>query len=151
MFDSYDPMDCSPPGTSVYGIFQARILKWVAISFSRVSFWSKDQTLVSWIASGFFTNWDTREALFTVYLSIIPFNRWIKRCRDTENAMAMHSSTLAWKIPWTEEPGRLQSMGLLRVGHDWATSLSLFTFMRWRRKWHQLQYSCLENSRDRGA
>ena len=53
----------------------------------------------------------------------------------TEKAMAPHSSTLAWKIPWTEEPGRLQSMGLLRVGHDWATSLSLFTFMHWRRKW----------------
>ena len=49
--------------------------------------------------------------------------------------MAPHSSTLAWKIPWTEEPGRLQSMGSLRVGHDWMTSLSLFTFMHWRRKW----------------
>ena len=49
--------------------------------------------------------------------------------------MATHSSTLTWKIPWTEEPGRLQSMGSLRVGHDWATSLSLFTFMHWRRKW----------------
>ena len=49
--------------------------------------------------------------------------------------MAPHSSTLAWKIPWTEEPVRLQSMGSLRVGHDWATSLSLFTFMHWRRKW----------------
>ena len=46
-----------------------------------------------------------------------------------------HSSTLAWKIPWMEEPGRLQSMGSLRVGHDWATSLSLFTFLHWRRKW----------------
>ena len=44
--------------------------------------------------------------------------------------MAPNSSTLAWKIPWTEEPGRLQPMGLLR-----ATSLSLFTFMHWRRKW----------------
>ena len=44
--------------------------------------------------------------------------------------MAPHSSTLAWKIPWMEEPGRLQSMGSLRVGHDWATSLSLsFFFM----------------------
>ena len=42
-----------------------------------------------------------------------------------EKAMAPHSSTLAWKIPWTEEPGRLQPMGLQRVGHDWATS---FTF-----------------------
>ena len=52
-----------------------------------------------------------------------------------EKEMATHSSTLAWKIPWTEEPGRLQSMGSRRVGHDWATSLSLFTFMHWRRKW----------------
>ena len=42
--------------------------------------------------------------------------------------MAPHSSTLAWKIPWMEEPGGLQSMGSLRVRHDWATSLSLFTF-----------------------
>ena len=42
---------------------------------------------------------------------------------------------LAWKIPWTEEPVRLQCMGSLRVGHDWATSFSLFTFMHWRRKW----------------
>ena len=50
-------------------------------------------------------------------------------------AMAPHSSTLAWKIPWTEGPGRLQSMGLLRVGHDWRTSLSLFTFRHWRRRW----------------
>ena len=49
--------------------------------------------------------------------------------------MATHSSTLAWQIPWTEEPGRLQSMGSLRVGYDWATSLSLFTFLHWRRKW----------------
>ena len=52
-----------------------------------------------------------------------------------EKAMAPHSGTLAWKIPWMEEPGRLQSMGSLRVGHDWATSLSLFTFMHWRGKW----------------
>ena len=49
--------------------------------------------------------------------------------------MSTHSSTLAWKIPWAKEPGRLQSMGSLRVGHDWVTSLSLFTFMLWRRKW----------------
>ena len=51
--------------------------------------------------------------------------------------MAPHSSTLAWKIPWWGEPGRLQSMGSLRVGQDRANSLSLslFTFMYWRRKW----------------
>ena len=47
-------------------------------------------------------------------------------------SMVTHSSTLAWQIPWTEEPGRLQSMGSLGVGNDWATSLSLFTFMHWR-------------------
>ena len=45
-----------------------------------------------------------------------------------EKAMATYSSTLAWKIPWTEEPGRLQSMGLLRVRHNWATSLVTFHF-----------------------
>ena len=52
-----------------------------------------------------------------------------------KKTMAAHSSTLAWEIPWTEETGRLQSMGLLRVRHDRATSLSLFTFMHWRRNW----------------
>ena len=54
---------------------------------------------------------------------------------STEKAIAPHSNTLAWKIPWAEEPGRLQFRGSRRVGHDWATSLSLFTFMHWRRKW----------------
>jgi len=49
--------------------------------------------------------------------------------------MATHFSTLAWEIPWMEEPDRLQSMGSWRVGHDWVTSLSLFTLMHWRRKW----------------
>ena len=59
---------------------------------------------------------------------------WIVK-EKTEKAVATHSSTLAWKIPQMEEPGGLQSMGSLRVGQDWATSLSLFTFMHWRRKW----------------
>ena len=52
-----------------------------------------------------------------------------------EKAMATHSRTLAWKISWTEELSRLQSMGSLRVEHDWATSVALFIFMNWRRKW----------------
>ena len=52
-----------------------------------------------------------------------------------EKAIASHSSTLAWKIPWMEEPGGLQSMESRRVEHDWATSLSLFTLMHWRRQW----------------
>ena len=54
---------------------------------------------------------------------------------SSEKAMAPHCSTLAWKVPWTEEPGGLQSIGSLRVGDNWVTSLSLFTFMHWRRKW----------------
>ena len=65
--------------------------------------------------------------------------------------MAPHSSTLAWKIPWMEEPGGLQSMGLRRVGHDWATSLSPFTSCTGEGNGYPLQYSCLENPRDRGA
>ena len=61
--------------------------------------------------------------------------------------MAPHSSTLAWKVLWTEEPGELQSMGSLRVGHDWATSLSRIG----EGNGHPLQCSCLENPRDEGA
>ena len=84
-----NPMDCSPPGSSVHRISQARILEWLAISFSRGSSQPKDQTRVPCIV-----------------MSVM------------EKAKAPHSSTLAWKIPWTEGPGGLQSMGSLRVGHD---------------------------------
>ena len=66
-------------------------------------------------------------------------------------AMATHSSTLAWKIPWTEEPSRLQSMGLLRVGHNWVTSLSLFTFMHWGRKWQPTPVFLPGGSQGRGS
>ena len=65
----------------------------------------------------------------------------------SEKAMAPHSSTLAWKIPWTGEPGGLQSMGSQRVGHDWATSLSCIG----EGTGNPLQCSSLENPRDRGA
>ena len=61
--------------------------------------------------------------------------------------MAPHSSTLAWNIPWAEEPGRLQSMGSHRVGHNWATSLSCIG----EGNGNPLQCSCLENPRDWGA
>ena len=67
---------------------------------------------------------------------------WIK-----EKAMAPHSSTLAWKIPWMEEPSSLQSMGSLRVRHNWATSLSCIG----EGNGNPLQCSCLENPRDGGA
>ena len=74
------------------------------------------------------------ERNFRLFFYLYPQIIWITSIY-MEKTMAPHSSTLAWKIPWTEEPGGLQSMGLLRVGHDWATSLWLFTFMHWRRKW----------------
>ena len=61
--------------------------------------------------------------------------------------MAPHSSTLVWRIPWMEEPGGLQSMGSLRVGHNWVTSLSCLG----EGNGNPLQCSCLENPRDRGA
>ena len=92
-----ETMDCSPPGSSVPGIFQARVLEWVAITFY------------------------DKPAAAAKSLQSCP-----TRCDPIdgsppqgtrEKAMATHSSTLAWKIPGTEEPGRLQSMGSHRVGH----------------------------------
>ena len=65
--------------------------------------------------------------------------------------MAPHSSTLAWKIPWTEESGRLPSMGSLRVRYNWVTSLSLFTFMHWRRKWQPTPVFLPGGSQGRGS
>ena len=84
-----------------------------------------------------FTTWCMRTSFWPIWTFVMPpsISLILPSFQSTEKAMATHSSTLAWKIPQTEEPGRLQSMGSLGVGHDWATSLSLFTFMHWRRKW----------------
>ena len=79
------------------------------------------------------------------------FQTWnFKQClaQGSEKAMVPHSSTLAWKIPWTEEPGRLQSMGSRRVRYDWVTSL--FTFMHWRRKWQPTPVFLTGESQGRG-
>ena len=138
-------MDCSPPGSSVRGIFQARIMKWVFISYSRGYFQLRDRTCIPCIScTGRRILYHLHHlerplepilhpvvfisSSFTLLLPLPP-PHWL------EKAMASHSSTLAWRIPRTEEPGKLQSMGSQRVGHNWATSLSLFTFMHWRRKW----------------
>ena len=96
-----NPMDCSPPGSSVHGILQARILERVAMPSSRGSSRPRDwsSSLMSpALAGGFFTSSATWE----------------------EKEMATYSSILAWRIPGTEEPGGLLSMGLHRVGHDWS-------------------------------
>ena len=73
--------------------------------------------------------------VFSLSVCLCPHFPFMKTPVMLEKAMAPHSSTPAWKIPWMEEPGGLQSMGSLRVGHDCVTSLSLFTFLHWRRKW----------------
>ena len=125
-------MDCSPPGSSAHGIFQARILEWGAVSSSRRSSPPRDQTHISCVScTGRWTCRFVWNCLnFKIYQNIV----WLYG-DNVEKAMASHSSTLAWKIPWMEKPGRLWSMGSLRVGHNWATSLSFFSFTHWRRKW----------------
>ena len=86
-----------------------------------------------------FASWTS--ALFWILFLMVPL----------EKALAPHSSTLAWKLPWTEEPSGLQSMGSRGVGHDWATSLSLFTFMHWRRKWQPTPVFLPGESQGRGS
>ena len=100
-----DPMDCSLPGSSVHGIFQARVL------YSDTQFLTVILQL-----------WASLVAQLVKNLPAMP-ETWVgslgwedplekgKATHSTEKAMAPHSSTLAWKTPWMEEPGRLQSMG----------------------------------------
>ena len=98
--------------------------------------------------------WDSFkwQIMISLYLQLFSLtNIFIDTLLWVCKAMAPHSSTLAWKIPWAEEPGRLQSLGLLRVGHDWATSLSLFTFMHWRRKWQPTPVFLPGESQGRGS
>ena len=128
-----DPADCSLPGSSVHGILQARTLEWVAISFSRGSFWPRDRTHVSYVSC------TDRRALYhcatwkaILYWGIAAVHGVAKsrtRLSDftftfhfpaLEKEMATHSSVLAWRIPGTGEPGGLPSMGSHRVGHDWS-------------------------------
>ena len=89
------------------------------------------------VMNGYFRGYSYRGGAKFLVVGAVRKRKWInwESLSFKEKAMAPHSSTLAWKIPWMEEPGGLQSMGSLRVGHDWVTSLSLFTFLHWRRKW----------------
>ena len=88
-----DPMDCSPPGSSVHGIFQARILEWVVISFSRGSSWPRDWTQVSHIISRCFTIWATREVL---YIHIpTPFWNFLPSLSQSQPSKLIQSSCLS--------------------------------------------------------
>ena len=120
--------DFSPPGSSVHGILQARVLEWVAISFSRRSSKPRDQTCVSCILGRLFTTElpGKRASLVAQRVKHLPAMQetpvqslgWED---PLEKEMATHSSILAWRIPRTVEPGGLQSMGLLRVRCDRLT------------------------------
>ena len=118
-----DPMDCSLPGSSVHGIFQARELEWVAISFSKGSSQPRDQTHVSCIASRRFYHLshqgscgkETHLPMQEMKETQVGSLGWGD---PLKKGTATHASILAWRIPWTEEPSRLQSIGLRRAGHD---------------------------------
>ena len=114
------------------------------------------------------TNWWRILRLYTamshdwnLYIFIFSFT-WINTKRISCDQIWLHTPenlkfqqlklcTVAWQIPWTEEPGGLQSMGSWRVRHDWATSLSLFTFMHWRRRWQPTPVFSPGKSQGRGS
>ena len=145
----WDPVNYSPPGSSVHGISQARILEQVTISYSRGYSWPRGGNCVSSVSC--IDRWILyhQQHLGSQVLATALIEEQV--LAELEKAMAPHSSALAWKIQWTEEPGGLQSTGSLRVGHDWATSLSLFTFMHWRRKWHPTPVFLPGESQGRGS
>ena len=138
-------MECGSPGSSAHRILQARTLEWVVIPFSRESSWPRDWTRVSRITSGFlpyeppYICFLANNTFFCrgtyILFPTVPGGSEVKASAwnagdlvqedPLEKEMATHSSTFAWRIPWREEPGRLQSMGLHRVGQDWVTLLSL--------------------------
>ena len=148
-----NPRDgCSPPSSTIHGVFLARTLEWVAISFSntygyihiyvqrytdiwRKSPWHLWVDLVlstrNWLvltSMGFTTHglYVLPASLVAQRLKHLPLMQetWVRSMGQEdplEKEMATHSNILAWRIPWMEEPGGLQSTGLQRVGHDWAT------------------------------
>ena len=149
--------DCSTPGSSIHGIFQARVLEWGAIAFSNwldpnIKFTRTGQILFRLLGWELIYN----SSMLIFYGVIFSFfwvslvaqrvkclpamqETWVwslGREDPLEKEMATHSSTLAQKIPWTEEPGRLQSLELQRVEHNWATSLfTLFSFYTVSSSW----------------
>ena len=79
--------DCSPPGSFVHGILQARLLNWVAIPFSGVSSWPRDWARVSYIAGRFFTIWATREDLRMAIIKIYTDSKCFRACEEKETLM----------------------------------------------------------------
>ena len=115
-----------------------RILEWVAYPFSSGSSWPRNQTGVSCIAGRFFANWvSCTVKTARMVTCVLPWWLWWWKSSSVmqetwilslgqedhlEKEMATHSSVLAWRIPWTEDPGRPQSTGPHRARHDWGTN-----------------------------
>ena len=141
-----DPVDCSPPGSSVHGMLQARILEWVAISSSRGSSQASILCLLHWqvdsLPLSYLGNYTLKQKLKIkiknlkkVILKASQVTPWQRICLPMQETwvqslggedplqkeMATRSRILAWRIPWTEEPGGLQYTGSRRVGHNSAT------------------------------
>ena len=127
------PLDCSPPGSSIHGIFQAKVLEWVAITFSGAEdvrmpniyqFLKLRQGNGTPLQYSCLENSMGRGARWAVVLGVAKSQTRLSDFTFTfhfhalEKEMVTHSSVLAWRIPGTEEPGGLQSRGSRRVGHN---------------------------------
>ena len=127
---------------------------WYARHTSFISSWWAIFHLMKWICANeieFKVSFHIANPIFQP-IPVIYLETFTMRYDGTvEKAMAPHSSTLAWRSPWTEEPGGLQSVGSLRVRQDWETSLSLFPFMHWRREWQPTPVFLPGESQGRGS
>ena len=125
-----DPRDCSPPGSPVPGILQARTLEWVAISFSSAWKWKvkvKSLSRVQLLVTPWTTAYQTPPSMGFPAI----WNTWVQFLGWEDplgKGMASHSNILAWRNPWTEESGSLQSMRSQKVRYDWVTSTFTFIF-----------------------
>ena len=116
------PMDCSLPGSSIHGIFQTRVLEWGAIAFSTCS----QESLLTMNSRIRLPHCGKQASLVAQLVKNPPENEEdVKDVglipglgRAPGEGTATHTSVLAWRIPWMEDPGRLQSMGSLRVRHN---------------------------------
>ena len=127
-----DPMDSSLAGSFVHGILQARILEWVAISFSRESSQSKDQSWVSCIADRFFTIWTTGEALCWWWGASFPQAPSFQCGRISMRTKLVFYSKLWWDIPEyfiPSSPRVLQSEWWLWKEEFWVCSLVIYFSM----------------------
>ena len=124
-----DPIDGSPSGSPVPGILKARTLEWGAIAFSAQGTYlstnmafmvlsTSDSVQFSSVTQSCLTLCNPMNCCTPGFPVLHHLSEFAQTHVHWEKAMALHSSTVAWKIPWTEEPGRLRSMGSLGVGHD---------------------------------